>query len=35
MPRFSSSPLLLGYGIRQISSCENEIADKLKAMYFQ
>lgn len=35
MPRFSSSPLLLGYGIRQISSCENEIADKLKVMYFQ
>jgi len=35
MPRFTSSPLLLGYGIKQISSCEREIVDKLKAMYFQ
>jgi ATP adenylyltransferase/5',5'''-P-1,P-4-tetraphosphate phosphorylase II len=35
MPRFTSSPLLLGYGIKQISSCESEIADKLKFMYFQ
>lgn len=35
MPRFSSSPLLLGYGIKQISSCEQEIADKLRTMYFQ
>lgn len=35
MPRFTSSPLLLGYGIRQISSCEREIVDKLKSLYFQ
>ncbi|AGF55431.1 DUF4931 domain-containing protein [Clostridium saccharoperbutylacetonicum] len=34
MPRFTSSPLLLGYGIRQISSIEKEIADKVKALYF-
>ena len=34
-PRFTSSPLLLGYGIRQISSCEQEIADKLKAIYYK
>jgi ATP adenylyltransferase/5',5'''-P-1,P-4-tetraphosphate phosphorylase II len=35
MPRFTSSPLLLGYGIRQISSCEMEIVDKLKEIYYQ
>ncbi len=35
MPRFTSSPLLLGYGIKQISSCEKEIVDKLKEIYFQ
>lgn len=34
MPRFHSSPLLLGYGIKQISSCEQEIVDKIKEMYF-
>lgn len=34
-PRFTSSPLLLGYGIRQISSCEREIADKLKEIYYK
>jgi ATP adenylyltransferase/5',5'''-P-1,P-4-tetraphosphate phosphorylase II len=35
MPRFTGSPLLLGYGVKQISSCEREIANGLKAMYFQ
>lgn len=35
MPRFTSSPLLLGYGIRQISSCEREIADKLRTIYYK
>jgi hypothetical protein len=35
MPRFNSSPLLLGYGIKQISSCEREIAEKLKSIYFE
>jgi hypothetical protein len=35
MPRFTSSPLLLGYGVKQISSCEREIVDKIKTIYFQ
>ncbi|WP_315068221.1 DUF4931 domain-containing protein [uncultured Clostridium sp.] len=35
MPRFTSSPLLLGYGIRQISSCEREIVEKLKEIYYR
>lgn len=35
MPRFTTSPLLLGYGIKQISSCEKEIADKLKEIYYK
>lgn len=34
-PRFTSSPLLLGYGIRQISSCEEEIVEKLKEIYYK
>jgi galactose-1-phosphate uridylyltransferase len=35
MPRFTSSPLLLGYGIKQISSSEREIVDTIKSIYFQ
>lgn len=34
MPRFTGSPLLLGYGIRQISSCQQEIVNKLKEIYY-
>lgn len=34
-PRFTSSPLLLGYGIKQISSIEEEIVSKIKKLYFQ
>lgn len=34
MPRFITSPLLLGYEIRQISSIVEELAEKLKDMYF-
>lgn len=34
-PRFTTSPLLLGYGIKQVSSVECDIADKLRTMYFQ
>lgn len=34
-PRFVSSPLLLGYEIRQVSSGAQEIADKLRDMYFR
>ncbi|NME84258.1 DUF4931 domain-containing protein [Clostridium sp. SM-530-WT-3G] len=34
-PRFTTSPLLLGYSIRQISSCAEEIADKLKELYYK
>lgn len=34
-PRFTTSPLLLGYGIKQKSSSEQDIADKLRILYFQ
>lgn len=34
-PRFVTSPLLLGYEIRQVSSSAEEVAQKLKEMYFQ
>lgn len=33
-PRFTTSPLLLGYEIRQIPSCGEVIAEKLKELYF-
>lgn len=33
-PRFTTSPLLLGYGIKQVPSSGKDIADKLKYMYF-
>ena len=35
VPRFITSPLLLGYGIKQYPSCSGDIAKKLKDMYFQ
>lgn len=34
-PRFTTSPLLLGYSIRQIPSCTEEIADKFKELYYK
>ena len=34
-PRFVTSPLLLGYEIRQISSCAEDAAEKFKEIYFQ
>lgn len=34
-PRFTTSPLLLGYSIRQIPSCSEEIADKLRELYYK
>ena len=33
-PRFTTSPLLLGYKIKQIPSSSGVIADKLKELYF-
>lgn len=33
-PRFTTSPLLLGYNIKQIPSSSGVIADKLKELYF-
>lgn len=34
-PRFTTSPLLLGYSIRQIPSCLEDIAGNLKSIYFK
>lgn len=33
-PRFTTSPLLLGYSIKQISNCAEDIALKLKMLYY-
>ncbi|MGN0143762.1 MAG: DUF4931 domain-containing protein [Clostridium sp.] len=34
-PRFTTSPILMGYQIKQISNCRETIANKLKELYFK